>query len=119
MVGVLTIGYGCTKNVHEGQNITQDQADQMLLNELAEWENLAQLHYPYLNDNQFAALVSLLYNVGSNPIHGHLGMYLSEKNYPEAADQFRAWCYAGGRKVEGLVQRRESERTLFLRPDSV
>lgn len=116
MVGVLTIGYGCTKNVYEGQTITQDQADQMLLKELSEWESLADLHYPYLNDNEFAAVVSLMYNVGSGPIHGKIGQYLTDKNYPAAADEFRKWCHAGGRVVEGLVQRRESERSLFLRP---
>lgn len=115
MVGVLTIGYGCTKNVHEGQTITQDQADQLLLKELAEWESLAELHFPFLNDNQFAALVSLMYNVGSGPVHGSLGQFLLSKNFPAAADQFRAWCHAGGKVVEGLVQRRESERNLFLK----
>jgi len=65
--GVWTIGYGSTKGVEEGNTITQEEADKLLLDEMEEYEG-------YINDmvkvdlkqNEFDALVSWVYNLGSS-----------------------------------------------------
>ena len=63
--GVWTIGYGHIKGVSEGMTITQEQAEQMLLDELVEYENyINELVSVDLSQNQFDALVSWVYNLG-------------------------------------------------------
>jgi len=63
--GVWTIGYGHTKDVVEGDIITEEQADEMLVEELKEYENYVNtLVTCDLNQNQFDALVSWVYNLG-------------------------------------------------------
>ena len=64
--GVLTIGYGSTIDVHEGQVITQAQADDLLRADLHDAEAaVTKLIAVPLNDNEFSALVSFTYNLGS------------------------------------------------------
>jgi len=64
-VGVWTIGYGHTKGVKEGDNISLKKAEQMLEEELVEYEgyinNMVELG---LEQNQFDALVAWVYNLG-------------------------------------------------------
>ena len=62
-VGVWTIGYGHTKGVHEGMVITQEQAEQMLLDELKEYEGYVEdMVEVELTQEQFDALVVWVYN---------------------------------------------------------
>ena len=61
-VGVWTIGYGHTKGVYDGMTITQDQAEQMLLSELEEYEGyIENMVTVPLTQNQFDALVAVSY----------------------------------------------------------
>jgi lysozyme len=115
--GIPTIGWGHTgRTVTLGQTISQDQADQLLLEDLAIAEAEVQtLVTVPLSDNQFSALVSLVYNCGRAPLVGHLGLYLNQGNYSAAADQFLRWDMAAGQVVEGLYDRRVAERNLFLK----
>ena len=56
--GVWTIGYGTTKNVHQGMSITQDQAESLLLGDLASF--IATVNHNAsvsLSQNEFDALV--------------------------------------------------------------
>ena len=69
-----------------------------------------------LNQNQFDALVSLAYNIGSTAFkNSTLVKRLNEGNYKAAANQFNVWVNAGGKRMQGLVNRRAAERTLFLK----
>jgi lysozyme len=76
-----------------------------------------------LNDNELGALVSLAYNIGVGEPGGKGGfanstvrkMILAGQRW-EAANAFRSWRFAGGRVLQGLVNRREAERELFLTP---
>ena len=62
---VLTIGYGHTKGVKEGDSITEQFATVMLDKELREYEGYVdQMVNVPLNENQHAALVSFVYNLG-------------------------------------------------------
>nr|WP_302600170.1 lysozyme [uncultured Cellulosilyticum sp.] len=119
--GVLTIGWGCTVGVKEGQTITQEQADTMLMKELSKFEDCVNKFVTYpINQNQFDALVSFSYNCGAGALKtSTLLQYLNKGKVKEAADQFDLWVNGGGKKLPGLVRRRAAEKALFLKPVSV
>ena len=62
--GKLTIGYGHTKGVKIGQTITKEEAERLLREDLIVAENEINRHNLNLNQNQFDALVSFVFNVG-------------------------------------------------------
>ena len=115
-VGVPTIGYGHTKNVHLGLVITCQQAEEFLAQDLRVAESgVNHLVKVSLNDNQFAALVSFVFNLGTGAFsRSTLLRDLNAGNYSAAADQFLRWNRAGGRVLSGLTRRRQAERKLFL-----
>ena len=60
---VLTIGYGHTSNVQPNQIINQEQANEMLVNDLVHFETLVNgLKLP-INQNQFDAIISFCFNI--------------------------------------------------------
>jgi lysozyme len=70
-----------------------------------------------LNLNQFSALVSFAFNVGTSALaKSTLLRYLNKGKYFEAALQFRRWTRGGNVILPGLVRRREAEKNLFLKP---
>ncbi|NGP43187.1 lysozyme [Acinetobacter sp. GC2] len=121
-VGVWTIGYGTTKypngiRVKKGDTCTLDQAKAYMQNDLKSFEQTVNntVKVP-LNQNQFDALVSLAYNIGSTAFkNSTLVKRLNEGNYKAAANQFNVWVNAGGKRMQGLVNRRAAESTLFLK----
>ena len=67
-----------------------------------------------LNQNQFDALVSLSYNIGIGAFkNSTLLKLLNASDYHAASDQFDVWIKAGGKTVQGLVNRRAVEKLLF------
>ena len=74
--GVYTIGYGHTKNVKRGMTITQKQAEVFLkedCNKFVDHVNKYMNTYNF-NQNQFDALVSFAFNIGSiNEIDKYYG----------------------------------------------
>ena len=117
IVGVWTIGYGHTgPDVKPGLAITRQQADQLLVNDLARFERgVNALVTVRLNQNQFDALVSFSYNLGLSSLQGStLLRLLNAGNFQAAADQFPRWNRAGGKEVAGLTRRRAEERKLFM-----
>lgn len=115
-IGVWTIGYGHTHGVSQGQQITQDKADQLLVEDLTSVGNeVDHLVVVSLNQNQFDALVSFTFNVGgTNLAKSTLLKKLNAGDVPGAADEFDRWVYANQIKFDGLVRRREAEKALFL-----
>lgn len=115
-VGVPTIGYGHTKGVFLGQIITREQAEEFLRDDLQDAElAVSRLVKVSLNDNQFSALVSFVFNLGAGALgESTLLRKLNGSDYQEAADEFPRWVNAGGRRLLGLVRRRAAERQLFL-----
>ena len=113
--GVWTIGYGHIKGVSEGMSITQEQAEQMLLDELKEYENyINELVVVDLSQNQFDALVSWVYNLGpANLKSSTLLKVLNSGDYAGVPDQIERWNKAGGKVLEGLIRRRQAESSLF------
>ena len=114
-VGVWTIGYGHTKGVYDGMTITQDQAEQMLLSELEEYEGyIENMVTVPLTQNQFDALVVWIYNLGpTNFRNSTLLKELNAGNYNAAGQEITRWNKAGGKVLAGLVKRREAEAELF------
>ena len=115
--GIWTIGYGHTLNVNEGQTITKKQAEDLLKQDLRSFElTVNNLVNVPLNQNQFDALVSFCYNLGTGNLKkSTLLKLLNKQDYLGAAEQFDRWVYAGGKKLSGLVKRRAAEKELFLK----
>ncbi len=114
--GVWTIGYGHTKDVVEGMEITQEQAEQMLVDELHEYESYINKYVTVaLSQNQFDALVSWVYNLGpANLSASTMLKVLNSGEYEDVPAQMKRWNKAGGKVLEGLVRRREAEACLFV-----
>ena len=113
---VWTIGYGHTKDVRPNDTVTELQADALLRKDCATAEELVNKYIEMpLSNNQFSALVSLVFNCGHAPLKGTLGKLLNAGDYDGAADQFPRWNKAAGKVLNGLVVRREAERALFLK----
>ena len=113
--GVWTIGYGHIKGVQEGDVITEQQADDMLVEELNEYENyINTLVKCSLNQNQFDALVSWVYNLGpANLQASTLLKVLNAGDFAGVPAQIMRWNKAGGKVLEGLTRRRQAEADLF------
>ena len=112
---VLTIGYGSTKSVTEGDTITQEEADNLLTEEIKEYENYVNdLVEVDLEQNQFDSLVSWVYNLGpANLKASTLLKVLNDKQYDQVPTQIKRWNKAGGKVLQGLIRRREAEALLF------
>jgi lysozyme len=99
--------------------IDEDTAEKMLMDDLKVFVynvNKAVEGYTTLNDYQFGALVSFTFNVGVANLRKStlLKKVRKNPNDPTIADEFNKWVYAGGKKLMGLVQRRQLEATLYF-----
>ena len=115
--GVWTIGYGHTKNVKQGDTITEKQAEILLIYDLNDFENCIKKNVRIpLSQNQFDALVSLCFNIGcGNFLKSTLLKKLNEGKIAEAAKEFLKWNKADGKELAGLTKRRQEEMELFLK----
>lgn len=120
-VGVWTIGYGWTqpvdgKPIRAGMTIKQETAERLLKTGLVSYEgDVSRLVKVGLTQEQFDALVSFTYNLGSRSLStSTLLRKLNAGDYTGAADEFLRWNKAGGKVLNGLTRRREAERALFL-----
>lgn len=113
--GVWTIGYGHTKGVQEGDEISASEAEQLLVEDLtAISDDLNCLVNVGVTEGQYIALLSLAFNVGAAAVKkSTLLFHLNHGRYDEAAEEFDKWIYAGGKSSEGLKRRRAAERKLF------
>lgn len=116
VVGVWTIGYGTTKGVKSGQEITEVEAEKFLRADVTEFEAAVNkvVKVP-LAQHEFDALVSFAYNVGKTALaNSSLLTLLNAGERARAADQFLRWDKAKGRVIAGLTRRRNAERAMFL-----
>lgn len=116
-----TIGYGHTQGVKKGMTITQFEADELLLEDVEEFENGVSklLGNAPTTPNQASAMICLAYNIGlanfakSTVLKRHrLG------NHIGAARAFVLWNRANGAVMRGLTRRREAEAKLYLSGDA-
>ncbi|WP_407409839.1 lysozyme [Acinetobacter sp.] len=120
---VWTIGWGTTvypngTKVKKGDKCTVEQAKVYKDHDLKRFQKCVNDAVAVLlNQNQFDALVSLTYNIGEAAFKSStLLKKLNAADYNGAADQFLVWNKSKGKVLNGLVNRRAAERTLFLKP---
>lgn len=116
--GIWTIGFGatCNRTVCEGMTITQKEADDMLESDVADIAAIVRHMVPDdLTDNQYSALVSFAYNAGPGSLRSSTLLKLLDKgDITGAADEFLQWVKIKGKFSQGLLNRRQKERELFL-----
>lgn len=119
--GKYTIGYGHTRGVEPGDTCTREQAERYLREDLKDAEEavMALISVP-LTQNQFDALVSLVYNIGSgnfydSTIRRVINLKISDKE--EYRRAWMMWVKSRGKVLKGLVRRREVEFKLFSSND--
>lgn len=113
----LTIGWGHRMLSGEMLKIiTKEKGQELLLNDVSvAAQCITKSVFCPLNDNQFDALVSLVFNIGINAFRSStLLKLLNTENYERAANEFDRWVYADGKILAGLVNRRAREKALFL-----
>lgn len=117
---VLTIGVGHTAAMGEpypveGMKITEAEAEAILRRDLSSIERGVQqaVKVP-LNQRQFDTLVSFVFNVGIGAFRkSTLLKRLNAKDYDAVPSELMKWTRAGGRVVQGLVNRRKAEADMW------
>lgn len=114
--GVWTIGYGHTGDVQPRQKITQAQAEAILIADLEKFEKKVNVFYNRYRwtQNEFDALVSFAFNIGSIDQLTAGGT----RSRDVIAEKFLLYNKAAGKVLAGLTKRREAERLLFLHGQS-
>lgn len=109
--GVWTIGWGHTAGVVEGMHITQEQADIYLKKDIEKYEQHVSGYSKYnWSQNQFDALVSFAYNIGSIKQLTSNGL----RNISEIGERMLLYTKSNGKTLPGLVKRRKEEHDLFI-----
>jgi len=120
---VPTIGYGATyypngKRVTlSDKHITEEEGSALLLVTLAQYEkDVDSMTRDDINQQMYDSLCSFSYNLGSNALRKStlLKKVNANPNDPLIKDEFMKWVNAGGRKLSGLVKRREAESKLYF-----
>lgn len=112
--GTLTIGYGHTRNVRRKQKISIEQADAFLREDVMSAENAVNkwVNTYRFSQSEFDALVSFAFNLGAGNVNKLVAN--GKRSRKEIAEAMPRYCHAGGKKLTGLVKRREAEKALFL-----
>ena len=99
----------------KGDTCTEAQAKEYMAHDLKKFESAVNTAVVVpINQNQFDALVSLAYNIGIKAFkNSTLLKKLNVGDIRGAAAQFDVWNKAGGKVMQGLVNRRAVERKLF------
>ena len=124
---VVTIGFGETgkfaltgEKIVMGMSITEEQAKESFRIALKPYENAVNRLGVELNQNQFDALVSFCYNLGTGIFKGSLENAIKNRNWSNVAAQMLLYNKArvNGKLtvLKGLERRRQAESELFLKP---
>jgi GH24 family phage-related lysozyme (muramidase) len=116
---VWTVGFGETHGVTSKTTVTRAQATVMLKKHIdADYSPAVNALKAQINQNQFDALVSLCYNCGPGAMQWQIGKDVKAGKMAAAAGDFMRYVYAGGVRIQGLVNRRKAEQNLFLTPSA-
>lgn len=112
--GLWTIGYGHTDRVKPTDKIDLAQGEAYLRKDLEIVERCLNSLAIKLNQNQYDALCSLIFNIGiGNFLRSTLLKCLQAKQYDKASAEFLKWRKANGKVLKGLEARRKDEQELF------
>lgn len=110
-----TIGYGFTRDVHQGDVMTPDEGDARLEREVAHFEAGIYAITKAGTENQMAAMTCLAYNIGLTGFRNSSVLrFHNAGNFAAAADAFKMWNQSAGRVMAGLTRRRRAEAELYL-----
>ena len=117
--GKNTIGYGHVIRSDENykdRTITLEEGQELLMEDVDKFEkSVTKLVKAPINDNQFSALVSFAYNLGSNNLRkSTLLQNVNNKMFMQCPPEFLRWIYTKGKPLKGLLRRRCSEALLFI-----
>lgn len=116
-VGILTSCFGHTgSELKHNQKFTENECLATLSKDLEKHnkEMMGYVKIP-LSDEEHAAYLSFVYNVGvGNFKSSTLLKNLNASKREAACNQLTKWVFAKGKKLRGLVTRREEERKLCL-----
>lgn len=116
-VGIATSCYGHTgRDVQIGRRYTNEECVKQLAEDIQDADKAVHsvIHVP-LTWYQEAALISFTYNVGVGNLRtSTLAKLFNEGKYTEGCKQMLRWVYAGGKKLPGLVKRRQQETEVCL-----
>lgn len=129
---IWTIGFGHTSDdyfrVEKGTVITKEKAYDLLTHDLQEADDTLKRQFPnwnQLNINQYSALLSFTYNLGSLKKYDKIKkryvdrtilFYLKKGRWADAANSFNLYIRDSKGKIQpGLVKRRQREKELFLK----
>ena len=119
--GCPTLGWGSIYGV-DGTRVTMSHStiskkqatDLMMRDILPAYDAVARLTNVPLSDNQAAALVDFVYNLGAGSYRAStLRAVINRDDYDAVPAQFRRWVFGGGKKLLGLIRRREAEIKLW------
>lgn len=114
-----SIGYGYFMGNNKymfGSSITETKAEQLLVETLNDIHNKVGGELSHLSQNQREAVYDFIYNVGmGNYKSSTLRKVLLQRNPDpdKVAGELRRWVYAGGKKKQGLSDRREDEIKMY------
>lgn len=111
----LTIGFGHTENVREGQEITLRDAARLLVQDVRVYEEgVSRCVTADVTQNQFDALVILAYNIGTSAFcKSTLVRKLNIADMAGVEREWMRWKYFQGKPVKGLENRRARELAIF------
>ena len=114
--GVPTIGYGHTAGVRMGDRISQQQAKALLREDAEAVMRQVRTLDVARTEAQLEALTSFAFNLGIARLRSSTLLKVIRQGGSKQAIQreFKRWVYAGGRKLSGLVKRREWEANRFF-----
>lgn len=116
--GFWTVGYGhIGSDIHAGLVIPQQQADDYLRADLkiAVTRLYSRVHddvIDALTDNQYGALLSFVFNLGADAAWT-IWKRLNAKRFDQVPGEMIKFVNAGGKKIQGLVNRRTDEIKLW------
>ena len=116
LAGIPTVGYGHTEYVDLGDEVTEEEACELLRQDVQEAADaIDDLVDVELTQGQYDALTSFVFNLGRTAFQNStlLKMINQGKSAKECGPQFDRWIKAGGKIIAGLVRRRAAERKMF------
>ena len=114
--GVVTIGYGHTKDVEMGDKISPWWAKELLVNDIREVEEQVRALGVARTEAQLDALVSFAFNLGITRLKNStlLRFIREQRNMREIKREWNRWVFAGGQRLKGLERRRAWEAKRFF-----
>ncbi|MDP0928995.1 lysozyme [Paracoccus onubensis] len=115
---VWTVCYGETRGVKQGDRYTSAECGKMLMDALASFREPLNRCIPALPDQPLdvqVALISWSYNVGTGAAcSSTLAKRANAGRWRDACNELPRWNKAGGKTVQGLVNRRAAEQRICL-----